>query len=778
MELNLVKNSVNQVEKGTVIYNKDEVINSVSIVLKGRVLAVGDGSKVLLGSGSFLGISDFYAGRLLNSYIAYDDVTFYCFSLSKTDELDAAFMSNKDYKGLAVQSLIRNINDLYGIYKQLNIRAIKLYDFISSTYENYLELATKLGYPSKTIPLLEDLSPYKSDFIVDEKKLLYYKDLAKVPIDLLKNLCGVGNFITPYFIEDMSNYIIEIQEECMDISNYIVELFYTLISREESCLFKNYASLTISIEEAGGYSKDIISVIDTIIDQINITETLFEEKVGQSITVDRERMEEIYYMLLSKSSNRKEHMQSNFSFTQDEMDEVNKSLAGSFETIMSYSNMEKGKQEEFKQSIQNYVNLRDKQSLDDNARAIRRLISDQFYELYKVIFFKAYKDATLPKSVDLFLKYGFIDERFLSKEQLRELYYLEDLVNENDFCPVYNIKDWLIQIYEGKKEPSKNEFDLDYYEMLREKRKRGELSEADEKVQKENVKEKVIYEISNMFRYNNRLVSGALSSFIPILHGDNMIQNIKRLYVDSNKVNTAIAELIEIDYSLFYREKMFVDNEKGIAKEYIMEEIFPDIILLPTVGMNGVMWQEITGKRKSSRGRFMLPSFTDASVKDIIIKLCGRFRWELCRSIQGSAWNNIKYKSLTSEYGDYLQFYRKNRDLSEEVKEKLKAQIQKGKNNYREVFVIDYEAWIKGESNGSLRLNRVAREILATYCPFSRTIRERIGGQPLFQDAYQRFQRNTIKKVKEVELRYRALEKEGVKLPKELTDTLSYYKDL
>ena len=59
------------------------------------------------------------------------------------------------------------------------------------------------------------------------------------------------------------------------------------------------------------------------------------------------------------------------------------------------------------------------------------------------------------------------------------------------------------------------------------------------------------------------------------------------------------------------------------------------------------------------------------------------------------------YKSLTSEYSDYLQFYRKNRDLSEEKKDKIKLQIQKGRNNSSEIFVIDYEAWINYESKGA-----------------------------------------------------------------------------
>ena len=77
----------------------------------------------------------------------------------------------------------------------------------------------------------------------------------------------------------------------------------------------------------------------------------------------------------------------------------------------------------------------------------------------------------------------------------------------------------------------------------------------------------------------------------------------------------------------------------------------------------------------------MLPIFLDTDVDAAMVKLFGRFRWELCRTIQGTAWNNIQVKSLTSEYSDFVQFYRKNRELSDDKKDKLKMQIQKCRNN-------------------------------------------------------------------------------------------------
>ena len=57
------------------------------------------------------------------------------------------------------------------------------------------------------------------------------------------------------------------------------------------------------------------------------------------------------------------------------------------------------------------------------------------------------------------------------------------------------------------------------------------------------------------------------------------------------------------------------------------------------------------------------------------IKLMAHFRWEKCRTEMGAQWNNYRYPSLTSEYTDYLQFYKKNSDLSTEKKEKVKAGI-------------------------------------------------------------------------------------------------------
>ncbi len=773
------QNAVNQVDKNTTIYLEGEQIKGVAIILKGRVLAKSKGTRVLLGTGNFIGISDLTFGKYLCSYEAFDEVLFYSFPVRNTEEITDIFNINKDYKGLMSASLSRYVAEIEKIYSQLHNAAEDIYNFSDKYHKKYIEVGNKLGYSVTPVTVLTELEPYNEEAILDDRKLEYYKECARISVDHWKAFCSYGEIVTLYTLEDTQELISLMLSECGRMTDYLEKLLLGLINNSENCLYKGYASLAISIEETGGDNRELIRVVDAIIEHINNLENIFEEKLGNKCNVDRTRMEEIYYMLISKTSNRKEQVDNNFQYTESESKEVTSVLEGSFQQICNYAMYDADKTEDMTQGLLDFVNLRDKFSTDDRIRVLRRRLTQHFYEIYELVFLKACKDMNVPKVIDLFLKYGYLDERLLTTDQLRELYFLdEELLKQSGICKVYDIKSWLLCVYNGEKEPSKNEFDQEYPDWLRNNRKRGEITEEGERDALTNPVLRVKYEMQNMFRYNSKVVNGQFSTFVPFLWGESIVKGFQNMLLTPKRVNDTIKELLEIDYSVFHREIMYVNQQKGIAKEYVMQPVYPDIILMPVMGFHGVMWQEITGKKKSREGRFIFPIFIDANFNDMLIKVLGKFRWELCRSIQGNAWNNIKEKSLTSEYADYIQFYRKNREISEEMREKIKAQIQKGKNNYREIFVIDYEGWMKGESTGAVKLNRIAREIVATYCPFRKEIRERLKGMPLFSEAMERFSRNTIKKIKDTELRYRAIEKEGGEITQELKDTLSFYKDL
>ena len=162
--------------------------------------------------------------------------------------------------------------------------------------------------------------------------------------------------------------------------------------------------------------------------------------------------------------------------------------------------------------------------------------------------------------------------------------------------------------------------------------------------------------------------------------------------------------------------------------------------------------------------------FTAGDIDEQLVETVGRFRWEICRREQGDYWNDIREKSLTSEYCDYIQFYRKNSDLSADAKEKLKTALARARNSYREVFVKDYQAWMKYESQGSFRLNKVARDILVRYCPFSKEVRQSLASNPQYQSAFHKLDAENRKKEQRLIALYDKYEAAGGVITPELKE--------
>jgi len=154
--------------------------------------------------------------------------------------------------------------------------------------------------------------------------------------------------------------------------------------------------------------------------------------------------------------------------------------------------------------------------------------------------------------------------------------------------------------------------------------------------------------------------------------------------------------------------------------------------------------------------------------------MVGEFRWEMCKRIQGAHWNDLSELSLTSEYTDYIQFYRKNRELSQEAKEKIQMALQKSKNSYKEMFVRDYITWMNYEVKGSPHLNKVSRGIIFTYCPFPAQIREQHKVHPLYKDLIEKHVLKANQKMHHMEMVCSRLQKEEADIPEPIQNHMAF----
>lgn len=778
MEWKMNLNAVNQFTKGSTIYAQGDAVFSIGMIIKGRVMIHNNGAKIIVGSGSFLGINDLYQGKYLSTYTAVDDLLIFVYPINRVEELDNILSINKDYHGFMLASFYKMIYELDQIYHGMVRCSSVLYQFLTEYYKRYTDMAARRGIKRPVSERITRLELIDSDLELLTERINYYIECRNLPLDVVKAFYSYGNSITMYQIEDQVNVVNQQILSLNEMAQELITMAHCLVDDTDTCLFHLVAEFSISQDNSSGTSNEIMEIMDDIIEQVNQTETFVERTLGIRFKANRKKMEEVYHLLLTSNQEESVNPASLLKYSKEDTQIALEEMKDAFSKILAYAGIEGEKAKEMQTLMQDFVHKKDKFSADDIGRNLRKKLAENHYEIYLPVFLRAHKEKKVPRIIDLFLKYGFADDRLLNNDQMLSLYFLKEEEQKQTLCNVYDMKSWLTLIYEGKKEPSKNEFDLEYSEHLAGLRKQNQLTEREAVLWLTDPLKKLQYEIQNMFRYNNRTTNGQISSFIPFLYKDQWANGIEKLFITTTKINEAITGIMRVDYSVFDREVIYSSKEKNIVKEYVIRRVFPDVILFPNVGSNGVMWQEIAGKKRDTPARFLLPIFTDVNLGLLLIRILGRFRWELCRTIEGVAWNDIQNKSLTSEYSDYLQFYRKNKDLSEEKKERIKAQIQKGRNSSREIFVIDYEQWINYEAMGAIKLNKPVREIMATYCPFAKEIREQIKLQPLFEEAMARYYREKQKKVREIEGRHRMLLKESVELPQELIDTLYYYRDM
>lgn len=761
---------LNQLTKGAVLFRKGERIKFIGMVVKGSIRIQNNEVCRVAKAGEMIALADVFSNEYLSDYIAEEDAIFYAFPAFDAVTLESFLNSNYDYRGIVIDSMGKEMVQYLEEREELLNKATNCYNFMKKHYEIAIRQGLREEIPDgflKETP--EEILAMESE----EQRISYHRECAKVPLDVKKKFYYNSDVMALYQAEEISYIEKEIQESCKEIIQYVRDIYFLYIGEGKKGLFDKEILLVKELKKNGKFQMEDFMRVNETKEKIYEMHEFIAEKTGEKLPLDREKLEKVLESVLNAP------MES----SSEEVDinvvkeEYLKELKGSLSKILEYAAVEEKDQKGINAAITAFVNVGDRLSTKDDVRKLKKQITGYFFPIYKRCIFRWLETERAPLAVQLFLNYGFMDERLLDDEQL---VFLSEMVNESTTelpVKIYRMPEWLKEIYEGRKETSRDSFERDYRDALREEKRSGKITEKQEREYLTDNKRKVMFEVENMFMSNNKIVNGKLSTYVPILYNDQFYGDIERLYLTKRQLCDTILELEQKDFSVFYREVLYTNPEMKIEKEYIMKRVYPDVILAPVYGTTSSMWQEITGKKRDTPGRFIFSIFSENEAEKSVAKAFGRFHWEYCRCEQGASWNNIQYKSLTSEYMDYIQYYRKNHDLSEERREKIRTQIQRARNNTREIFLSDYEQWLFSESKSALKLNKVSREILATYCPFNKNIREFLKVNAAFAEAMARQQRNFGEKAHEWELRIRKRENNNLQVPQEFYHTYEYYTD-
>lgn len=757
-----------KVQKNQVIAKQKDKVKQWYIILEGSVIQRNSYARVLLEKESVIGISE--SDRYLCDYIARQDSVLAVFPYDSADDLKKVLKGQESMRGLMLRAALRQRQMLLETYAGFNNLVRQFHSFVESAYNDYTTLCSQFQAEGQSFPRMDYFKPLEMVHKAENWEVNNSTSLMKGYLEEYIKMMQKDDSLCIGSIMEASYQTRRVTQGIIEMVEYLKYNQDILLSESENDIFHLYFDLVIQAEIKNYDTKPLKEKMDRMAEVIRKL-NIYDSKMV-SYRMNEYQNHDFTAIPIDDYVTPGEEEDTDADVWEEEEEESADCLVH----ILEYAGYEESEFEDVRSYIEQYRNLPDILSTNEDAYALRKKLSQIFYDVYYKAFIHAMKDEDeLTPIMEMFFNFGFMDVQLTGEENADALY---DLTEHLDLCNaehIYTIFEWLKSIYDGKNEPSKNEFDLDYTGYLNELKKTGKLTQVQVAEYAKNKDSKVKFEIQNMFTSGNRATYGKVTTFCPVLGEHDLINTVDKMLITAQRIEEALNKIRKVDFSVFYREVMFSDPEKGINKEMIMKEVLPDIILMPNPGTRAMMWQETAGVKRDTSARYMMPIFTAVDLDDMMIETTGRYRWEICRKIQGVRWNDVRDKSLTSEYCDYIQFYRKNRDLSADAKEKIKSALLRGKNNYREVFVKDYENWIKYESKGSFRLNKVSREILSSYCPFSKQIREELKGNPMYQSVINRYDLIQAKKIQRIQGVYDKYQKAGGEITSELKENLEYY---
>ncbi len=742
--------AIKEFPAGTQLIQSEQNLTALHVVAKGNVCATYPGGTFYLKKGDVIGVCEIFFGSHFFTYVTEEATGIASYPCTAA-QLPLLMQKSVDLTNMIIASLFRQFHEIYDQYELMRFNCENFYHYLMDRYEEYKSFCVKHGITPRALPDMEDLAPLTLEEDLESWLDGYYEHLRALvtgkssKFHKLDFLAGV--------IMKTDQDIHRILSICRAFYDYKAEIAHLLMNENQLDFFDLYTSLLYRIGSQDENSTTLRAAISTMMIQIE-----------DLPSIDREMYQQRVATYLKKLETLGEHGEGENATVDDVPD-----VANSLNTILTYAEASSETAAAFRESVNSFAKMTDKNASDDAARKLRLTITKQFYDIYEKAFVKSVQDpSSVPKVVKMFFNFGYVDENLAGLENAAHLYRIVDKLPTDPNRSVYSIYEWFTAIYQGKKSPSRNEFDSDFPTFLREQRVTGNITVEEEARMVNDPMEQVLFEIRNMFQTVNKISFGRVLSFCPIFSEHNVLKELDSSLVSVDKVEASFKAIRDIDFSAYYRDVTYSNPDIGIGNESIGVEILPDIILMPNVGTRGIAWQEIEGRKRTTPARMMVSIFQMEDLTNILVRLTGDFRWEMCKRVQGARWNDISEASLTSEYFDYIQFYRKNHELSTDAKDKIKLSMKKAKNSYKEMFIRDYESWILYEGVGSPRLNKVARNIIFTYCPFSKEIRQKLMANPLYKETMSRYDIKQSQKIHHFDNVFQKLKNAGTPIPEEL----------
>lgn len=743
-----------------------QVLESFWYISEGTMQAQFPGGSVTLEKGDMIGICDFNKDCHFFSYRALTDCTVVPYGSPAALTRTKFYMEQPDNRvrfGLCMNRFARKLLNTYtSTYRSCK----ELYDFLVSCHASYRKSCEQLHIVIKELPGFDELEALDEALTPNPWQSAYYVGLHNIMLSKTANQLLHENQFIPGYLYHASGDIHNLLEKMQTVSDHAERLSYLLLNESRLDLFDLYTSVYYRIGMHNASSGAVAEAIEGICSHAKAQPAIPAALTERRIAEYRSQLDKMQKMLDTDAAAGGTDVDLSAPGT----------LASATDIILEYANCPAELTSDFKNTLIAYKQLPDKNATSQEAMRLRRSLTDLFYQVYTAAFHVSLQDVNIPPILRMFFNFGFVDADLCGMDSACFLYQNVGHYAGSEEHGIYTAYEWLRAVYEGKKEPSINELDVDFEKHVHTLKSEGSITAEKAAEMLTDTVAKVTFELENLFTRGCKITSGRPSVFCPVLSEHQFIRQPQDALLYPDQIIKQIDAIRTADYTVFARKSLTVLSEKENIHDFFNVEILPDIILMPVVGMRGAMWQEIVGRSRLTPARMMLPIFQLEDLEKIMVRMVGEYRWEMCKRVQGARWNDVTDPSLTSLYYDFLQFYRKNPELSTDTKEKIKTGLQKCKQNFKEYFLNDYTTYILFESKGSPHLVKNARAILFGQCPFSAPIRQALSSNPIYQDLLEAHGRSVADRCKKLDNLSKKLISKGEPVPEVMAEEIAFVK--
>lgn len=762
--MNTMSMLVIEQKQGQQFVNKGDRVCDIQIILSGKVEMRTANDAFILEAGSVIGLMESTVGRYISDYVAVENTLIVTYAYESIEDLNRIFDEHPQYIYAFLHANTVLAQSVLKRYQELLLVSKAVYLFIMKQFREYSLFCDQYGIEALSVSGQSQLKPVVLPKTIHQWELVYVNELLTQSAEIMKQFYIEKQGLCIGEINRESELMISAIQNMERIIAYNIQKTKLLLGQEKQDIFSCWFDLAKRL-----------SSMDNDIEAVNKKVRELQEFVQNRQLFPQEEIEAAFSSYWnfdfkgcagsSKSSGKGKRQKAK----EQEFDY--------FEYIINYVDYEEEQKKQYRELLEQYLTVIIKKTQGDEATDIFDRVSAMFFDIYEKAFFKTVesKEEVSPM-LQLFFQFGFMDPRLVGRDNVKLLFMLNQKVSNEVSDHVFSMYEWLHMIYIGIRDTSKNEFDLDYEGWLREMRKVNRITADEEKSLQYDRRNMVRFELENMFRAASKGTFGDMGIYSPVLTGQVLTMSPDTMFMSADKIQKALDNIREIDFGCFYREIMFYDLENETEHMLIQKEVLPDIIITPNAGNRALMWQATEHGMRESAARFLFPVFSAGDLDELMLDVVARYRWDICKNIQGNKWKDISEHSLTAEYYDYMEHYRSNVHISSDTKNKIKTLITRAKGDYREIFVIDYINWIKYESKGNFRLNKVSRDILSRYCPFNKEIRNKLMDNPMFRNVFTKYDEIMSKKQIQIKNTLSHYKHSGGELTDELLNHLEFYK--